>query len=233
MFSKLLKKNNEIDKSYLKEIEDFCDTFNTSIEEAEARLREAVGEDCLYFTSKETKGQQLEALYFSIVSIISEDIENILEIGTGIGIATDMLSKLFPKAHIYTLDIPKQDSDFNKLAQRREEQEEQIFKSNINRTNITFFEKNSFYLPSLEIPKQFGFIWLDGGHSNPAVAWDTMYAYNHTKKDGFLFMHDYNRPNTEVKQVVDNVADIVDEEIHFLPFAGYDRNTNTCWLRKE
>jgi hypothetical protein len=60
-----------------------------------------------------------------------------------------------------------------------------------------------------------------------------MYAYNHTKKDGFLFMHDYNRAGSDVKQVVDHIIPTVDEEIHFLRFAGYDRGAKTCWLRKE
>ena len=108
MFGRFFKKSNKIDKTYLTEIETFCLTFDTTIIKAEARLR--VGESCLYFTSKETRAQQLEALYFSIISILSEDIEEILEIGTGVGTKTNILSKLFPQAHIHTLDLPKFDN---------------------------------------------------------------------------------------------------------------------------
>ncbi|GAH78637.1 unnamed protein product, partial [marine sediment metagenome] len=85
MFGRFFKKSNKIDRSYLGVIEDFCQSFNTTIAQAEARLSERVGEDCLYFINKDTIGEQLESLYFSIISIVSEDIEKILEIGTGLG----------------------------------------------------------------------------------------------------------------------------------------------------
>ena len=122
-------------------------------------------------------------------------------------------------------------NEFDKLALRKEKEE--LFHVNIARENITFLETNSFFMPSLNIPQQFDIAWVDGGHSYPTVAWDIMHAYNVTKKGGFLLMDDYNRPNSDVKQVVDRVNEIIDEEIHFLPFTGYDSNGKICWLRKK
>lgn len=231
MFGRFFKKSNKIDRSYLGVIEDFCQSFNTTIAQAEARLSERVGEDCLYFINKDTIGEQLESLYFSIISIVMEDVEKILEIGTGMGTKTNILSKLFPKAHIYTLDLPKSDNDFDKLALRKEKEE--LFHVNIARENITFLETNSFFMPSLNIPQRFDLAWVDGGHCYPTVAWDIMYAYNATKKGGFLLMDDYNRPNSDVKQVVDRVNEVIEEEIYFLPFAGSDKNGKICWLRRK
>ena len=83
-------------------------------------------------------------------------------------------------------------------------------------------------------------IFVDGGHSYPVVARDTMYAYNRTNSGGFIVFHDYNRPSNDprrstndVKDLIDNyLSQIVEEEIYYLPWAGYDSQAKTCVLRK-
>lgn len=220
-----------VNKNYLKEIENFCHRFNITLEQAEGRLRERIGENCLYCKTKNSKGQQLIALYFAVISINNQSITDILEIGTGLGMQTDILSRLFSEAHIYTLDLSHFDKEFNSLALRKNK--EDIFQKNINKKNVTFIESNSFFMPSLDMPHNFDFVWVDGGHCYPAVAWDIMFAYNHLKKGGFVFMDDYNRPGTDVKKVIDYIRPIIKEEIHFLPWAGYAPTARICWLKKK
>jgi len=87
----------------------------------------------------------------------------------------------------------------------------------------------------------FDIVFIDGGHSYPSLAWDAMYAYNRTAPGGFILFHDYNRPNNDprrrgndVKDLIDNyLREIIEEEIIFLPWAGYDRDARTCVIRKK
>jgi len=212
-----------------KEVKDFAQLFDIDLEDAETRLRDKIA-TALYFESKNTKGQQLEIIYFTIISMAFDNINNILEIGTGLGVITDILSILFQDAMIYTIDLPESDKDYQKLAIRKNKDIE--FKKNIANKNIKFIEKNSFFLPSLDIPDSYDLIWVDGGHQYPAVAWDIMYSYNHLKPGGFIFMHDYGRKKTDVKNVIDHIQTVIKEKINFLPFAMYDKKSKTCWLQK-
>ena len=104
----------------------------------------------------------LLSLCLSLVSLVINEAKNILELGTGLGDQTNVLSGLFPKAQIYTLDLPREDPEFNELAWRRLPQKKDgpaKFKRNINRENITYIESNSFFLPSLGLPKKFELIF--------------------------------------------------------------------------
>ncbi|MHA1491063.1 MAG: class I SAM-dependent methyltransferase [Promethearchaeota archaeon] len=228
---KVKKKKYKFVKDQIKELKKFCNLFGTTLEQAESKLKQVVGINYQYFKTKFTKGQSLEALYFTILSITEKDINNILELGTGKGIMTNILAKLFPNAKIYTIDLPQSDHEYYKLAQRREMTIDK-FKKNINLPNIHFIERNSFYLPIMNLPDTFDLIWVDGGHNYPTVSWDLMYSYNRLKKKGFIFMHDYNRLGTDVKHAIDALSEIVPEKINYLPFTFYDRNAKTCWFQK-
>jgi len=226
-----------VDYNYREELERYFSYLGIRFEDAEKRLHEATGGDCLYFKSE--SGQQLEALIFSAISIYKQEVRTILEIGTGRGDNTVILAFLFPDALIHTFDLPKEDRDYNTLAWRKCS-EENTFKEKIVHERIVFHEKNSFYMPTEDLPK-FDLVYVDGGHSYPVIAWDAMYAYNMTNPNGFIVFHDYNRPNNDptrdanhVKDLIDNyMKHIVKEEIYHLPWAGYDPQARTCLLIKE
>lgn len=219
----------------MERINNFCKDFGINIEVAENKLKECVG-DCEYFKTKHNKGTQLEALYFATISLKNGYIQKILEIGTGYGTMADILTKLFPMAQIDTVDLPENDKNYLPLAIRKENPER--FQEIISQPNIHYHNKNSFYLQGYnelsdkdEIIR-YDLIWLDGGHNYPVVAWDLAYSYNHLGIGGYLFIHDYNRPNTDVKRAVDHIANIIPEKINYLPFALYDPKAATCWLKK-
>ena len=210
-------------------LNDFCQEMNTTLEEAESKLLSIVSRNNIYFKSKDTKKQALENLYFTALSFKNPSIKNILEIGTGKGDMTSILSTLWPDSEIVTCDIPEYDPEFKELAIRKEDD---AFERNINRDNITFHSKNSFFLPTFA-KKKFDLIWVDGGHDYPSVAWDIMFAYNNCKKGGYIFMHDVSEVKHDVLPVINYIKSIIPEEIKDLPFAGYlGSNVKTCYLRK-
>lgn len=215
----------------MKEVEELCSSFGVTLGDAEQKLKDVAGSDYTYFTTKNGKGQAMESLWFTIVSLSTkgEGIKNILEIGTGKAEKTEILSKLFPGANVITFDLPEMDKEFELLALRKNDK---YFLERINRENVTFIPQNSFFLLQHDLP-MFDFIWLDGGHNYPAVAWDLFYSYHKLNKDGFLFMHDYKRHGTDVQDVVDGVATLIPESLNFLPFAKYDPSSKVVWLIKE
>lgn len=227
-------KNKTANRTYLDALAIFFNKYDLTINEVEYKLKQVTSAKCLYFESE--TGQQLEALYFAAISLIKEDAENILEIGTGKGANTVILSVLFPGAKIYTYDLPENDRDYDKLSWRVDDIN---FSNKINRNNIIFHEKNSFYMLSDNLP-YFDLVYVDGGHSYPAIAWDAMFAYNKTNPGGFIIFHDYNRPNNDpnrdanhVKDLIDNyLSKIITEEIIYLPWSGYDTDARTCLIRK-
>ena len=164
----------------------------------------------------------LLSLCLSMASLVIGDAKNVLELGTGLGERTAILSGLFPKAQIYTLDLPREDPAFNRVAWRGLPQKKDgpgKFKRNIDRENITYINSNSFFLPSLGLPKAFELILVDGGHTYPAVAWDIMFSYSRLSDGGFMFMHDYSTENEtlKVKDVVDYISERIKEKVYYFP----------------
>lgn len=178
----------------------------------------------------------LHHLYFAMASLTTKNVENVLELGTGLGETTAVLSGLFPSATIYTLDLPEKDESYSNIAWRnRKKHRMGQFREATNKENVVFIPKNSFSLSSLGLPKEFEMIWVDGGHAFPIVAWDIMYSYNHLKKSGFMFMHDYSIepfPHLRIKETLDYISSRIKEKIWILPSVGND-NAKTACIRKE
>jgi predicted O-methyltransferase YrrM len=241
MINKILRrlklKEPETYKNYKNDLEVYFKTLDITYNEAESNLKNKLGDDILFF--KNTKGQQLEALIFSAISLSNYQFDNILEIGTGSGANTSILAKLFPDAKVYTYDLPRDDIDYESMAWRKKDAN---FNKRINEKNINFFTENSFFMAKNNMPK-FDLIYVDGGHSYPAIAWDGMYAYNHSNKNAFIVFHDYNRPNNDprIKNSTNDIKDFIDnyfihiipEKVHFLPWAGYDPHARICLVQKE
>jgi len=180
----------------------------------------------------------LHHLYFAMAAQALPDAKNILELGTGLGESTIVLSSLFPAAHIYTIDLPKEDREYIYSWRKRKAKYIERFNKNIARPNVIFIESNTLFLPTLDLPDNFEFIWVDGGHTYPAVAWDTMYAYGHLAAGGFMFMHDYSLDptlNLQVKKVVDYMTGRIKEKILILPCCSnlkISEHAKTVCIRK-
>lgn len=134
----------------------------------------------------------VHTLLFSCLSLVSK-IEDILEIGTYKGESALLMSKIFPDAKIMTFDLPDNDPILAASYKRESAVEMRKYKEqqkrNIKSQNITFIEKNSFFIPG-EVLKKFDLIWIDGGHLYPEVAWDICNAYHLCKQGGWIMCDD-------------------------------------------
>lgn len=211
------------------EVKKFCSELGVSISDVEVKLEE-VGSDhsrC-YF-----EDARLAGFYFAAVSLVLKGVENVLEVGVGRARTTNHLSRLFPDATIYGIDLPPSNSDYQNLASRRVVGSEnaEMFKRNITMPNIVLIEQNSFFLPSLGLPEKFDLVFVDGDHCFPAVAWDTMWAYGHVREGGFLFMDDYQ--DSAVRTTMEYIKARISETIHLLPAQQKEESpVKFMWLRK-
>ena len=104
-----------------------------------------------------------------------------------------LLSKLFPKSTITTIDLEDNSEEFAKSYGRRDYNNRKIFckKRNAILTkskNIKFIQKNSLYLTFSK--KKYDLIWVDGAHSNPIVTIDIINALRLLNKGGYVACDD-------------------------------------------
>jgi len=203
------------------EVQSFCSEFEFSLEKAEKRLADM---DELQFE------KAFPTIYFTVVAHVLESATDILEIGTACGHTARMLSKLFPKANVYTVDLPDKDPEFRKMAWRKGDINS--FKENMLRDRVHFVATNSLFLPLVDLPGKFDLIYIDGGHHHPVVGCDTAYSYSRLRKDGFMFIHDYKAGN-DVSGVVAYFGRIIDEEFRFLPANYKNPESKMAWVRKK
>ena len=205
----------------------FCNGLGISLESSEAKVKETGDTGHKYFSEG-----YLPMLYFTIAFLALKKVENILEIGTGFGEMAVFLSDLIPSATIYTIDAPPGDRDYEKWAWRKQKEYMDMHIENMKRANIVFIEKNSFFLPSVGLPEMFELIWIDGGHEFPVVAWDTMFAYNHLKEGGFIFMHDYVKGN-DVCTAHTHASEVIAGETGLLPEQKSCVEHKVAWIRRR
>ncbi|GAF91768.1 unnamed protein product, partial [marine sediment metagenome] len=137
-------------------------------------------------------------LYFAIASLVLKNVKNILEIGTNKGKSANLLARLFPGATIYTVD-------------KNEVEDE--FKENIKKPNIKFIKSDSFFLPSLDLPKLFELIWIDGALFYPQVKNDIMFAYDHLRRGGFLIKSCFGPSRyTDVGGTINGMRNVIEEK---------------------
>lgn len=208
----------------MKRVEDFLIELGVAVEDAEKKLFEIRPNDGKYFKKNGTRGQVMCPLYFSVVSLLIKDAVSVLEIGVNYGRTANLLSHLFSKATIYEVDFP--------LEQIKPGVREEEFDRNMGKDNIKFIEKNSFFLPSMGLPREFDLIYVDGGHKYPIVAWDIMFAYNSIRSGGFVFFDNYDRTEPDVKLAIDHIRGIISEEIKTLPIITPPNHQIVAWLRK-
>lgn len=209
------------DDEMLKEVKRIFDIFGVTFEQVKERLKEAGCTDYVQIVENPGSGRVIShPLFFAMASLLLKDVKNVLEIGSGTGSGTKRLSRLFPDATIYTVDMPITDPSFSEKAWRGQHVwEVPRFIKNISAKNIVFVESNSLFLSSLDLPDKFDFIFVDGDHHYPFVAIDTMYAYSRIRTGGFLFMDNLEViPKVyDTTQMVDLLKSRIKEEILILP----------------
>ena len=128
----------------------------------------------------------------SAISLKRKTVTNILEIGTFDGIASTLISNLFPNAKIVTIDLPKSDEDFKNTYERSKNVNDFIKRRKfnlLNSPNVTFKEMNSILLCK-QIKNEYDLIWIDGAHGYPIITIDIINSLRLLKKGGLILIDD-------------------------------------------
>ena len=128
---------------------------------------------------------------FSSISVANKKILNIHEIGTFNGQTALILSELFPKAKITTIDLPSDNREFVDTYDRSESSSKFIHNRNQvirKKENIEFLEMNSISLTLFS--NNFDLIWIDGAHGYPTVAMDIINSVRLINKNGYILIDD-------------------------------------------
>ena len=132
-------------------------------------------------------------IIFSAISHSELNPKNILEIGTHDATTTAILSKLFPKANIKTIDLKDDDPIFINTYNRNLNFKDFIRRRSENlekNKNITFIQANSLYLTFSDLLRGQDLIWIDGAHGYPIVASDITNCLRLLNKSGILMCDD-------------------------------------------
>lgn len=127
----------------------------------------------------------------SSISVARTDIKRILEIGTFDGRTALILSRLFPKAEIITIDLPSDESNFENSYGRQDCVNEFTAKRDgflREAVNVEFREVNSLELYKWQ--EHFDLIWIDGAHGYPVVAMDVINTYRLANRNAFVLIDD-------------------------------------------
>ena len=132
-----------------------------------------------------------EVLFSSLSVIKNQKISDILEIGTFDGVNSFLLSNLFPKSNVDTIDLHETDEDFINFYDRKNKIKDFINNRNkvlVKNSNINFFHLNSLKL--LNHKKKYDLIWIDGAHGYPTVSIDIINSLNMIKDNGIILCDD-------------------------------------------
>jgi predicted O-methyltransferase YrrM len=136
---------------------------------------------------------------FSALSLKIKKIK-ILEIGTYDGKNAYLLSKLFSKSFITTIDLPNNDKNF-RLTYNRNKQHYLFCKSRdkiIKKSKNIFFKKiNSLKL--IFFKEKFDLIWIDGAHGYPIVVSDIINSIKLLNTNGIILCDDIFLDNIHIQ----------------------------------
>ena len=150
-------------------------------------------------------------IYFASLSLSGFLPNRILEIGTFKGETTRILSELFPKSEILTIDLSKKEmleKGIYLYAINAKIDLFEIREKNIGTVNhITFREMNSLALTF--VSNEFDLIWLDGAHGYPFLSID--------------FANSLRLLSNSGKLVCDDIyTSVVKEDRNYFSLAGYE-----------
>lgn len=141
------------------------------------------------------------------ISTILRNIKpgNIIEIGTGTGASTVLISKSSPASQIYTVNIlPKDEHESGKFNTEMLKRSEIGFEfKRLNLSNITQVYANSLHWkPEIANIQA---VFIDGAHDSNNVYQDTKKFINILNPGGFILWHDFNQELRNVFPWIDQV----------------------------
>jgi predicted O-methyltransferase YrrM len=193
MLSKIL---NLIKKTYFKKIYDyyyFEKKQNLIFKKLSLNRFKAINKLDNIYTKYPFLKNNMQSEHGTLFSAISLKIKKIkiLEIGTYDGKNAYLLSKLFPKAFITTIDLPNNDKNFQLTYSRNKH----YYKFCKSRDKIIKKSKNIFYkkINSLNLiffKEKFDLIWIDGAHGYPVVVSDIINSIKLLNTNGIILCDD-------------------------------------------
>lgn len=133
-------------------------------------------------------------LILFIALSLTNEIKNILEIGTYDGKNVFLMSKIFTDYnYIKTIDLPDDSPIFKSFYGRQKEKFRKQFIMNRNEilskiSNLDFIMESSVSLISDK--HKYDLIWLDGDHNYPVATIDIINSLNLINKDGYILCDD-------------------------------------------
>lgn len=150
-----------------------------------------------------------EVLFSSISLNQNLKVNDILEIGTFDGFNALLLSELFPKSKIDTIDLPEDDDEFINFYDRKKKVSDFVDKRNnllSKNININFIPLNSLNL--INHKKKYDLIWIDGAHGYPTACIDIVNSLNLINKNGLILCDDIfiNLDHAESDKIYHSIA---------------------------
>lgn len=152
-------------------------------------------------------------LLFSALSIeYPNKIKSILEIGTFNGETAFILSQLFPRSKITTIDLDNYNLKDIKEYSYAFESSEYSFLLNRDKiielsTNIDFVQMNSLNLCNSN--EKYDLIWIDGAHGFPYIAIDLANALRLINSDGFILCDDVYTSTSKNSMITESLATFI------------------------
>ncbi len=146
-------------------------------------------------------------LLLSSISKKYSNFKSILEIGTFDGKTALILSRLFPKAKINTIDLDMNENSFSSTYDRSKTKKKFIFQRNKilkKDKKISLNEMNSIRL--CRDKNLYDLIWIDGAHGYPVIAMDLINSVRLIKKGGFILIDDVWTTNIKSDKVYKSVG---------------------------
>jgi len=189
--------------------DEFCESIGTTKQIAMNLLREH--HDPGYHRPEHLNGSIIHH-HFVFCAIASSNIhvKSMFEIGTCAGNCARLLSNIFPKSLIKTLDIPENYKDIIPKVCRSMQDRDNAAKLLDPLKNVEMLEYNSAFLWKNE-KESHDCIFVDGCHNHPVVFSDIMWAYFNAQK--IIVFHDVGPGEPHVVESLKYLDSIVDEEL--------------------
>ena len=147
----------------------------------------------LYPEMKSSMSSEHQVLFAALAAKKNYKLKNILEIGTHDATNVLLMSKLFPKSKIVTIDLEDSNNEFSNSYNRDKKDLLNKFIKNRNNilakcNNVNFVQKNSLNL--IFENKKFDLIWIDGAHGYPVLPIDISNSIRLIERGGLIMCDD-------------------------------------------